>query len=197
MEENSNTKKLVYGALFIALNIVLGMSVSTLNLPFYGDTIGTIASAVFFGPWFGATVGFLSSFIKSVMFSGVQNLPFASINVLIGLIVGFVFMKYEITLIKSIIVGVVLSFMAALIGTPIGIAIYGGLTGTMSDIIVLALKQSGQSLFTSSFIAKIGNNSIDKIGSCVIVYAIIKALPTHIKNQIYYFTKSKNNNPIE
>lgn len=190
MQNNLESKKIVYGALFIALNIVLGLSVSTLNLPFYGDTIGTIAGAIFFGPVFGATVGFLSSFIKSVMFSGIQNLPFASINVLIGLIVGYAFMKYKLTLINSIIVGLILSIMAALIGTPIGIAIYGGLTGTMSDVIVLALKKSGQSLFTSSFIAKIGNNSIDKIGSCIIVYGIIKSLPSYYKNQIYYFVKN-------
>lgn len=189
MEEISKSKKLVLGALCVALNIALGVTVGSLNLPFYGDTIGTIFSAIFFGPLFGAVVGFLSSFIKSTMFSGIQNLPFAAINVMIGLVVGYIFKKTQITMVKSILVGILLSFLCAFVGTPIGIAVYGGLTGTMSDIVVLALKQSGAGLFTASFVAKIGNNAIDKIGSCIIVFGIIKALPSVYKPSSFFTNK--------
>jgi len=183
MNKISNSKKLVLSGLCVALNIVLGVTVGALNLPFYGDTIGTMFSAIIFGPLIGAIVGFLSSFIKSILFSGIQNLPFAAINVMIGLIVGFAFRNRKMSLLKSFLVGLLLSFLCALIGTPIGIAVYGGLTGTMSDVIVLSLKQAGASLFTASFVAKIQNNLIDKVGSMIIVYYIVKSLPLKYKKQ--------------
>lgn len=183
MNKISNSKKLVLSGLCVALNIVLGITVGSLNLPFYGDTIGTMFSAIIFGPLIGAIVGFLSSFIKSLLFSGIQNLPFAAINVMIGLIVGFAFRNRVMSLTKSIIIGLLLSFLCALIGTPIGIAVYGGLTGTMSDVIVLSLKKAGTSLFTASFLAKIQNNLIDKVGSMIIVYYIVKSLPLKYKKE--------------
>ncbi|MEG1802517.1 MAG: ECF transporter S component [Lachnospiraceae bacterium] len=182
----SKSTQLILCALYIALNIVLGVTVGALELPFYGDTIGTMFAGVFFGPLYGAIVGFLSSFIKSLLFSGMQNLPFALVNVMIGLVMGIVFLKTRFTLIKAVVVGVVLSFLCALVGTPIGVAVYGGLTGTVSDVVVLFLKQSGASIFASSFIAKIGNNFIDKVGSCIIVYGVVKALPAKFKPLCYF-----------
>lgn len=175
--EMKNTTKYALCALCIALNIVFGVTVGSLKLPFYGDTMGTMLSAVFFGPVYGGIVGFLSSFIKSALFSGMQNLPFALVNVMIGIFMGCVFRKFKLTLMNTFIAGVILSFLAALIGTPIGVAVYGGLTGTVSDVLVGFLKKSGTSIFAASFIAKIGNNLIDKIGSSVLVYFIVMALP--------------------
>lgn len=183
MKKISNSKKLVLSGLCVALNIVLGITVGSLNLPFYGDTIGTMFSAIIFGPMIGAIVGFLSSFIKSVLFSGIQNLPFAAINVMIGLVVGFAFKNRVMSLTKSLLIGILLSFLCAFVGTPIGIAIYGGLTGTMSDVIVLSLKKAGTSLFTASFVAKIQNNLIDKVGSMIIVYYVVKSLPLKYKKE--------------
>ena len=190
--EMSKTTKLALCGLCIAVNIVLGATVGSLNLPFYGDTMGTIFTAIFFGPGLGAVVGFLSSFIKDLLFSGMQNLPFALVNVMIGLVVGFIFMKTKLTLVKSFLVGLLLSFLCALVGTPIGIAIYGGLTGTVSDVFVLFLKQSGASIFAASFIPKIGNNLIDKVGSCLIAFAIIKALPAKMKPACYLAKEKEN-----
>ena len=58
----SNTSILMLSALAIALNIVLGIITSSLRLPLYLDTIGTVFIAIYFGPWYGAAVGGLSNF---------------------------------------------------------------------------------------------------------------------------------------
>lgn len=181
MRTKQDTLKYVMCALCIAVNIVLGIVVGSMKLPFYGDTIGTILSAALFGPAFGALVGFMSSFIKSVLFNGLQNLPFALVNVMIGLVVGWVFKKRNFTMPRAVGVGLVLSFLCALVGTPIGVAVYGGLTGTVSDVLVGFLKQSGADIFAASFVAKIGNNLIDKVGSCVLVCVILKHMPSRLK----------------
>jgi energy-coupling factor transport system substrate-specific component len=75
-----------------------------------------------------------------------------------------------------------------LIGTPIGILMYGGLTGTVSDILVMALKNAGSSIFAASFIAKIGNNLIDKVSTCILAFILIKSLPVSMKR----FLQSNN-----
>ena len=81
--------------------------------------------------------------------------------------------------------------MAPLIGTPIGVYVYGGLTGTVSDIAVMWIKESGASIFAASFIAKVFNNLIDKIGTCMILYFVISSLPRALRPDNYEPMKKK------
>jgi energy-coupling factor transport system substrate-specific component len=166
-----------------AVNIVLGITTSALKLPFYLDTLGTVVTAVLFGPLAGAIVGALTNIITGFIYS-IRDIPFLLVNVAVALIVGFAAKKFKFTLVTAIICGLILSVVCPLIGTPIGILIYGGLTGTVSDILVMALKNSGSSIFAASFIAKIGNNLLDKVGTCVLAYFLIKSLPVSIKSSV-------------
>lgn len=176
----NKTKILVMCSLAVAINIILGNITSALKLPLYLDTLGTVLMAVYFGPWHGAAVGGLSNFISS-MLTNPKALPFLLVNVVIGLLVGFVAKKYKFDLKTALITGLILSFVAPLIGTPIGIWVYGGLTGTVSDFLVLWLKKSGTNIFAASFITKVGNNLIDKIGTCLVAYFILSRLPSQYK----------------
>jgi len=74
--------------------------------------------------------------------------------------------------------------LCPLIGTPIGIFIYGGLTGTVTDVIVMALKNSGSDIFAASFVAKVANNLLDKVGTCIIAFVLIQRLPVSLKNTL-------------
>ncbi len=165
----------------VAINIVLGIITSTLKAPFYLDTLGTVFTAVILGPIPGAIVGALTNIITGIIYSP-KDIPFLLVNVAVALIVGYAAKKFKYNLVTAIVCGLILSIVCPLIGTPIGILIYGGLTGTVSDIIVLALKSSGSSIFAASFIAKIGNNLLDKVGTCLIAYFLITRLPKSLKN---------------
>ncbi|MEG2289280.1 MAG: ECF transporter S component [Clostridium sp.] len=180
----SSTTILMLAGLAIALNVVLGIITSSLKLPFYLDTIGTVFIAIYFGPWYGAAVGGLSNFLASIL-TNPQAIPFMLVSIVIGLVVGFVFRKIKFTFVSSLIIGIILSIVAPLIGTPIGVYVYGGLTGTVSDIAVVWIKQSGASIFTASFIPKVFNNLLDKIGTCMILYFVISALPAAFKPQSF------------
>lgn len=162
--------------LAIAINIVLGIVAAAIKFPIYLDTIGTIFIAIYFGPWYGAAVGGATNFLTALL-NGMTDMPFMLVSIAIGLVVGFIFRKAKITLINVIIAGVIVGIVAPVIGTPIGIAVYGGLTGTVSDVAVLWLKQSGADIFTASFLPKLFNNLLDKVGSCLIIFLLIKALP--------------------
>lgn len=160
----------------VAMNIVLGIITAALGIPLYLDTLGTVLSAALFGPIPGMIVGALSNIITGLIYS-LTDIPFFLVNMAVGLVVGLVAKKFKFTLVSALVTGLALSVICPAIGTPIGIFVYGGLQGNISDVIVTGLVQAGQSIFAASFFTKIGSNLIDKIGTCVIAYFLIKAMP--------------------
>ncbi len=177
----SKTTTLLFCALCIALNIVLGIVMAAIKFPVYLDTIGTIFTAVCFGPVYGVCVGALTNFLTAIISGSLGGMPFMLVNIAIGLVVGLIFRKFRLTLASAIITGIIIGIIAPVIGTPIGIVVYGGLTGTVSDIAVAVLKQSGMGIFAASFIPKLFNNLLDKTLSVLIVFFLIKALPAYMK----------------
>ena len=177
----STTSRMAFCGLAIALNIVLGIVTAALKFPFYLDVMGTMLVAVFFGPWYGAVVGGATNVLTSIFSGSVSGIPFMLVSIAVGLITGFAFKKIKFSLPNAILIGIVTGIVAPIIGTPIGIAVYGGLTGTVSDVAVMFLKQSGASIFTASFIPKLFNNLLDKIGSMILVYLLVVALPKNLK----------------
>ena len=153
----------------VAMNIVLGIITSALGIPLYLDTLGTVLSAAILGPVPGIIVGALSNIITGLIYS-VSDIPFCLVNMAVGLIVGLVAKKWKFGVVPAIITGVALSFICPAIGTPIGIYVYGGLNGSVSDMLVMSLVQA-------SFLRNVASNLIDKIGTCIIGYLLIKAMP--------------------
>ena len=160
----------------VAMNIVLGIITSALGIPLYLDTLGTVLSAAILGPRPGIIVGALSNIITGLIYS-VSDIPFCLVNMAVGLVVGLVAKKFKFDWIQALIVGLVLSVLCPAIGTPIGIFVYGGLNGTFSDVLVMSLVQGGKSIFQASFLRNIASNLIDKVGTCLIGCALIKAMP--------------------
>lgn len=182
--KNKRTFILILCAFAAAINIVLGTLVGQLKIPLiFLDTIGTIFAAVYFGPWYGATVGAVSNIITGMIFSP-KDIPFFLVNVVVGLIVGYIVKKYGYSLVTAIVTGLILSVICPLIGSPIAILLYGGVTGSGNDFLVLWLRKSGADIFTSAFIPRITGNIIDKVLSVFLVWALIKRLPTEYKPHI-------------
>lgn len=138
--------------------------------------IGTVLSAAILGPVPGLIVGALSNIITGLIYS-VSDIPFCLVNMAVGLIVGLVAKKWKFGIVPAIITGLALSFICPAIGTPIGIYVYGGLNGTVSDMLVMSLVQGGKSIFQASFLRNVASNLIDKVGTCVIGCLLIKAMP--------------------
>ncbi|QXM06456.1 hypothetical protein [Crassaminicella indica] len=97
-----------------------------------------------------------------------------------GLIVGFIARKYKFNVRMAMIVGCILAVIAPLIGTPIAVWIYGGITGDRNDVIFTWLAQSGKTIFTAAFIPRITGNILDKLVSCFLVALLINHIPNSI-----------------
>lgn len=174
-----NQKTFVLGlcGLAIAINVLAGSIVSSLKIPLlFLDAIGTIFTAVLFGPFWAFGVGIVTNLVMGVT-SGPTAIPFGLVNGGIGLVVGFIAKRYGFTWVSATFSGVLISIVAPLIGTPIAVALFGGLTGGGLDVFVLWLSQTGQSIFAATFIPRITSNFVDKILSCILVLLIMKQLP--------------------
>ncbi len=176
--KKGKTVILTYGAVCITLNVVLGTVVSALKIPLlFLDTIGTVLMAVLFGPWWGALAGLLTNVVLTATTSPTA-IFYGIVNVAVAIVVGFMarkfnFMKWYI----AIITGLLLSIIAPLIGTPISVALFGGLNGSGMDLVVLWLRSAGESVFASTFISRISGNFVDKIVTCLLVILIVSKLP--------------------
>lgn len=182
MRRNKTTYALVFSSIGIVINIVFGTVVSALQIPLlFLDTIGTVFTAVILGPFYGAAAGGLTNIIQGTI-TNPKAIPFALVNIAVGLIVGFIARRYKFNYKISVITGLILAVVAPLIGTPIAVWVFGGLTGDGADIIFTWLVQSGQRVFTAAFIPRITGNLIDKIATCIFVAFLIQRLPSNLLN---------------
>lgn len=73
----------------VAINYVGGQIASSLGLPIYLDSIGTVIVAAIMGPWVGAISGALYNIISALIGGNILGSLFAICNIGSGLIVGF------------------------------------------------------------------------------------------------------------
>ena len=141
---------------------------------FDGKACGDLSAAVL-GPVPGMIVGSLSNIITGLIYS-VSDIPFFIVNLFVGLITGLVVKKWKYSIVTAIVLGLVLAVVCPAIGTPIGLYVYGGFNGSFSDVLVMSLVEGGKTIFQASFLRNIASNLIDKIGTAVIAWALLKAL---------------------
>lgn len=181
--KNPKNLIIIFEVFAIAFNILLGILTSILNLPIFLDALGTVMTAVLVGPLAGAVVGASTNVITGFIY-GMQNIPYLLVHVAVALAVGNIAKKFKFTFVSAVISGLILSVLCPLIETPIGIFLYGGLTGTAAEVFEMALTDSGKDIFTASFIAKSAKNLPDKVGTCVAAFVLVQKLPDSMKSAL-------------
>ncbi|SFH27737.1 energy-coupling factor transport system substrate-specific component [Desulfotomaculum arcticum] len=177
----------------IGINIIGGLLAQTLKLPIFLDSIGTILSAVMLGPWLGALTGLLSNVIQG-LFTDPINIPFGIVNAVIGLVVGYLALKRGFEdYVTPLLAGLILAILAPIIGTPIAVYLFGGVTGGGIDLLYALLLNSGNEIFTSAFLARVPANLVDKLISAYLIMVIIRKLPENMKG---YGAKIKSGQEI-
>ena len=178
-----STKTMIICALAVVVNVVLGEMVSMMKIPLlFLDTIGTIFIAASFGMSYGIITGVATNLLMGVI-SGPTAIPFALVNVAVAIVVSLMARGGNFTLIKAIIAGLILSFVAPMIGAPIRIFLFGGLTGSGTDLVILALRKARQEMISATYWGAVSGNFVDKIVSCVLV-ALVLANP-QVKKAVY------------
>lgn len=176
-------KTLALVAVCIAINMGLGQLASTIKLPIFLDSIGTILAAVLLGPWIGALTGLITNIIWGILTSPVAA-AFAPVAAVIGLSAGYCARKGLFkTLWGAVLSGVIMTVFVTIVATPIRTYLFAGVTGSGADFFVAYLSAVGENLIQSVALTVIGSNLADKVVSCVLVWLIVKQLPQRIISQ--------------
>ncbi len=177
IKNNFNTQTWVLIVVAIAINIAMGQIVVLLKLPVYLDSIGTVLVAALCGPWAGALTGTLSNLIWGIAIDP-NALPWwpvaAMIGYMAGRMAGWGFFK---SWWKVVVTGFVVALTAAIVSTPIGVYLYGGITASGSSFITAYLLETGKGVWQAVFSTNFLVEPVDKITTAMIAFAIVLGLP--------------------
>jgi hypothetical protein len=143
------------------------------SIPFYFDSIFTIAVGIFFGWIPGALTGLLTNMGMEIThgFHGLSG-PFAIINMATGALAGLIAADKEKYwhLPRQIFMILALTTVNVLLGAYIVNILFGGLTGSNPDILIKALLLMGENKVMSTIIARIPINLVDKGLPVLLIY---------------------------
>jgi len=187
-----STSALVLIPAAVGINYIGKLFASTLKLPLWLDSIGTILASILAGPIVGALCGGINNVIYGLTADPISFI-YGLTSIGIGLTVGIMAYKGWINnIVKAVIVGLVAACVAAVISTPINIHFWGGTTGNIwGDGLYTYLVANHFPMWIASFIDEIIVDIPDKIATVVIAYLIVKGLP---KKLIIQFS---NNDELE
>lgn len=169
----------------VSLNFVSSQIIQLLRLPFHFDTIGTIVVSMVAGPWVGATTGFATNLVTSL--TNPTSIFFSPISISVGLIIGFA-SKYQIfkNFWKTILIGVVITLVAVVLGSFISVIVFGGATGKSVDAVTGVLLAATQNIWTAAISSSLLVNSVDKILSVLLGYFIVKKMSNRYLAKMNY-----------
>lgn len=169
----------------IAINIVGFQLCQLLRLPIFLDSIGTILVGAIAGPWVGAVTGLLTNCINGI-FNPVY-FPYALTSIMVGIVAGFLAKRgMFVKLWKVLIAGLILTFVATICSGLITAIVFGGATGSTGSIITATLLAAGNNIFASVFSVQFFQEIADKLISVLVVYIVIKGLPTRYLSKVKF-----------
>lgn len=159
----------------IAINFVGKYLALAIHLPLFLDTIGTVLAGVLGGPWTGALAGALTNIIYGLALHPTST-PYAIVNLAIGIFAGLAapwFRRPGGTLAA----GIIITFIAAILSAPITAVLFGGVTGSGTDLITAFFLKTGRNIWQSVFATEFLVEIVDKVVTCYIVFFILRGLP--------------------
>jgi energy-coupling factor transport system substrate-specific component len=155
---NTDMAKLLAGAAIVI--VVVGVIVYYGFIPFYAEGFTIFGDTAAAGPFFTA-VGY-------VIVIGVAL-------AIIGLI-ALLLVRRDLGVAFVAIAGLICGIISALISAPISAVVFGGVTGSGSDLLVAAFQQAGSDLQTAVLQQGLLQDPIDKTIEFLIVFAILRTL---------------------
>ena len=183
--EKRGIKSMVFALVAVVVNVLFAFIASYLSLPFYLDTIGTIATAAIAGPFPGIMVSVATNILCGLFNS--YSIYYTLIGVLIALTTS-VFVRKRMSSHKLMIPLYIT--ILALIGGGIAMAFQWILEGgpQFADVAdaaaALTQQRSGGGYFIATVIVNIGLNFVDKGVSAMIAFIVLRFIPGDLKRAI-------------
>jgi energy-coupling factor transport system substrate-specific component len=176
MQKEFTTMTWVLIPVAIAINLTIGQIVLVLKLPVYLDSIGTVLVGVICGPWAGALTGALTNIVAGIILDP-GWLPWFPVAAVIGATAGVMAnIGYFKNWWKVVVTGFVIAVMATIVGTPISIAIFSGISASGSSLITVFLLETGRGLLEAVLTTNFISEPVDKIATSLLAFAILDGL---------------------
>ena len=148
----------------VVLNGVINLAGDKLGIPLFLDSIFTAVTAALFGIIPGLLTGLFTNLFQELIRGFPLYLyPFALVNMATGIIVGLLVKQgYFKTFFGVFLVIIYTALANAILGAIIVTIVFGGITNEEVDYIVKVILMTGQSVFSSAFIARVFINLVDK-----------------------------------
>jgi energy-coupling factor transport system substrate-specific component len=189
------TRILALIAFGAVINIVMGQINQWLRLPIFLDSIGTVLVAVLGGVVAGGLTGLVGNLARTLV-AGPVEAAFAPVAITIGIVAGLLaragFFRRVWT---AALAGVVISVALTMVAIPIQVYLFGGVTGTGSDLVVLYMMHIGQTLLSSVALTIVASNIVDKVISTLVVWFILQKLPMRLSESFPALRTSRGANP--
>jgi energy-coupling factor transport system substrate-specific component len=97
--------------------------------------------------------------------------------VFVGLIGWALFLKRDVGAVYAIGAGLVTGIAAAIVSAPIAAYVFGGVTGSGTDLLVAGFRQAGSDLFTATLQQGLLSDPLDKMVTAFVVFLVVTSLP--------------------
>ena len=170
----------VYSIIALILCVILNMAgqrlASSLDLPFWLDTTGTMAAAICYGPLAGILVGGVTNAMLTIFDSFI--LSYIVIAMTVGLIIGLYFSKKKKPeAIGVVSVGILTAIISVLMSIPIDVVNFNGQTGNLwGDAFYDMVSGTISNTFLNAVGAKLFIEIPDKVLSLFLALVIVKGV---------------------
>jgi energy-coupling factor transport system substrate-specific component len=177
-----NTLAIVLIPVCVAINWAGHAIVSTLKLPLFMDSIGSILGGLLAGPWVGGIAGLLSNFVSAGTVDPTAAL-YSIVSFGIGVAAGIGgYLALHRTLLRRLVLYLLVFVTAAGISTVINMALYGGQSGSpVGDAALVGLVHLGVPLWFASFLDEGMSDAPDKLLTVLIATYVYAGLPRRFR----------------
>jgi energy-coupling factor transport system substrate-specific component len=184
LRKEFTTFSIVLIAVGIGLNIGMGQVPRLIGLPLYLDSIGTVLVGVLVGPWAGAVTGFLANVVWTLTGLFPQAIAWAGVAAIIGVLAAvFARSGWFDGWLRSVGAGAITGLVAAILSAPIAAFVFGGVTGSGTDVVVGMLRAAGLDMLGANIGQGVMSDPLDKAVTFLLVWAVLQALPKRFKAQ--------------
>lgn len=164
-----------------ALNAGLAFLVQVFKLPIYLDLCGSILCVALLG----LRAGLISAAL-GILVIGTITVPtnFAYIGTALGVttlawyLLRFGYLR---RLIPTLLGGVALGLLSAVMSAPVTALVFGGVSLVGADAITALMRATGANIMTSVFLGGIATDPVDKVLASLLAFSIYKALPPNLR----------------
>lgn len=172
-EQKLNIKVLMLCAVAVAINVILGTFIAFINIPLvYLSGIGTIFIAVNFKMRYGVITGLTTHLLLGLIHG--PTTIFFGLSSMVNAIVANACSRKKFDVPQAIITGTLVSLIGSVVSVCIRLILFGGLSNSVTDVLIFAVRSSGVGMFIAAYIGAVTDSIVDKILSCLLVMKLSK-----------------------